>query len=123
MNDYSEWVVFLVDDDVDSIIVMNEIFGAYNIDLRVARDGNECLALLDEIQPTIIVLDLAMPDLDGWETLSALRADPRSAHIPVVAVTAYHSVSVAQDARAAGFDAYFAKPIGLDFVEELRALM
>ena len=72
----------------------------------------------------MIIMDLAMPEMDGWETLMEIRANPATAHIPVVAITAYHSANVAQDAVQAGFDAYFPKPPdAISFVDKLTEVM
>jgi CheY-like chemotaxis protein len=96
----------------------------YGIDVVIATNGNECLALLEQIKPTLIVTDLSMPIRDGWQTLIAIRARTASADIPVVAVTAYHSSDVARDVIKAGFDGYFAKPINpTTFVNQLADIL
>jgi CheY-like chemotaxis protein len=96
----------------------------HGIRVHSAHDGQECLNVVEAVHPTLIITDLAMPRLDGWQTLARLRSNPSTAHIPVLAVTAYHSVSVAEDALAAGFDAYFAKPIDpATFVDSLAAII
>jgi len=80
--------------------------------------------MLPNIHPTVVITDLAMPEMDGWQMLSELRSQPETAQLIVVAITAYHSVNVAEDALAAGFNAYFAKPIAAaSFVGELAALV
>lgn len=109
--DLSRWHVLIVEDELDSIVMVREILNHYGVrDVLVARNGFECLDIVSEVEPTVIVTDLAMPEMDGWRVLSEIRANPATAHIPVVAITAYHSANVAQDAMRMGFDAYFAKP-------------
>ena len=61
-------------------------------------------------------MDLALPEMDGWETLSKIRENERTAHLKVVAITAYHSVNVEEDAHHAGFDAYFPKPLNINSI-------
>src|SRR5690606_34273683 len=94
------------------------------IRVQIARNGLQCLQLLDTVQPTCIVTDLSMPEMDGWEMLAELRANPQTKHIPVIAVTAYYSADLAHDALKAGFDAYFPKPISpRTFVENLENIL
>ncbi|MCD4684921.1 MAG: response regulator [Anaerolineae bacterium] len=109
--DLSTWQVLVVEDEHDSAQVISEILMHYNVAVFTAHNGYECLDMLAELDPTLIIMDLAMPELDGWQTLMEIRANPATAHIPVIAVTAYHSVNVAQDALLAGFNAYFPKPL------------
>jgi CheY-like chemotaxis protein len=69
-------------------------------------------------------MDLALPELDGWATLQQMRADPRTRDLPVVAITAYHSGKVANDALEAGFNAYFSKPLDPStFVDRLTSIV
>lgn len=119
-----DWRVLVVEDQDDSIQVVSQILQHYDIDVYVARNGRECLEMLPNIHPTVVITDLAMPEMDGWQMLSELRGQPETAQLIVVAITAYHSVNVAEDALAAGFNAYFAKPIAAaSFVSELAALV
>jgi CheY-like chemotaxis protein len=123
MTDTS-WRIVVVEDEYDSAQMVSKILNYHGIEVHVARNGAECLALLNDVVPTIVVTDLAMPDMDGWETLAAIRANPQTSHIPVVAITAYHSVDVAEEAMGAGFDAYFSKPINpRSFVDDLAKLI
>lgn len=119
------WHVLLVEDEYDSIEMVTEILQHYGFQVHIARNGLECLDVLEQgIDPHVIVTDLAMPEMDGWQTLSEVRANPHTAHIPVIAITAYHSVNVAQDAIDAGFDAYFSKPFSPDsFVSGIQRVL
>ena len=107
----SKWRVLIVEDEFDSIQMVSKILQHHGAQVQIAHDGRECLRILQEIEPTLVVMDLALPEMDGWETLALIRQNPSTAHIPVVAITAYHSVSVAEDAVKAGFNAYFPKPL------------
>jgi CheY-like chemotaxis protein len=118
------WQVLLVEDEYDSLQVVSKILKYHGAEVIVARHGGECMALLESLTPTVIVTDLAMPQMDGWQTLAAIRANPHTRHIPVVAVTAYHSVDVAEEAINAGFDGYFAKPVDpRSFVQSLEKII
>jgi CheY-like chemotaxis protein len=118
------WRVMVVEDEYDSVQVVSRVLQHHGAEVHVAHNGHEALKLLDKIEPTLIMMDLALPEMDGWETLSKIRANPHTAHIPVVAITAYHSVNVAEDALHAGFDAYFPKPLDtLSLVEKLAQVI
>jgi len=120
----SDWKVIVVEDTYDDVQMVSKILSHYGIQVHITRDGNECIRLLQQLEPTFVLTDLAMPDKDGWETLVAIRSNPKTAHIPVIALTAYHSVDVADDAIRAGFDGYFAKPINpVTFIHQLEKLI
>ena len=82
-----------------------------------AADGEEALRKLRETAPDLVLLDVQMPRLDGYAVLRRLRDDPRLAHLPVIALTAYAMRGDREQALAAGFDGYVSKPV--DF-RELR---
>lgn len=117
---YAHWHVLVVEDEQDSIRMVSDMLRHRGAQVNVANNGAQALEHVKEFTPTIIVMDLAMPELDGWQTLYALRNDPNTANIPVVAITAYHSANVAHDAHDAGFDGYFPKPLdAATFVDQL----
>lgn len=117
------WKVIVVEDTFDDVQVISTMLEFYAIEVHVAHNGTECLTLLGSLMPDLIITDLAMPEMDGWQTLAALRAEATTAHIPVVAVTAYHSAELAEEAVEAGFDAYFPKPVDPDtFINQLAAI-
>jgi CheY-like chemotaxis protein len=107
----ADWHILLVEDEFDSLQMLSKILLHFGAEVRVARDGQECLAVLETYVPTLVIMDLALPHMDGWETLSKIRSQAKWADLPVVAMTAYHSVSVEQDAHEAGFNAYLPKPV------------
>jgi CheY-like chemotaxis protein len=121
---FNNWQVLVVEDEHDSAQVVSQILLYYGVEVFVARNGFECLDALRDLTPTLIITDLAMPGMDGWQTLSEIRANPQTANIPVVAVTAYHSANVAQGAIEAGFDAYYAKPLEpISFMDSLQRMI
>lgn len=119
-----DWTVIVVEDTYDDIQLASAILTYHGINVKVAINGKECLRLLEDIEPTMIITDLSMPEMDGWEMLNKIRANTMLSHIPVVAVTAYDSVDVAYDAVNAGFDAYIPKPLSpRTFVENLAEII
>ena len=118
------WQIIVVEDEYDSLQMVSDILRFHGVDVLIAHNGQKCLDLLKTNQVTLVVTDLAMPDMNGWEILSAIRSNPQMKTVPVVAISAYHSVEVAEQARAAGFDAFYPKPISpKTFVQNLAKLI
>lgn len=116
--------MLLVEDEFDSVQMMSKILKHYGAEVFIARNGIECLKMLSTLKPTFVIMDLALPEMDGWETLHAMRLNPETADIPVAAITAYHSVSVEEDAARAGFNAYYSKPLDItSIIKQLSKLV
>jgi two-component system cell cycle response regulator DivK len=112
-----------VDDEPDSLQLLHDLLSHHGIDVYQARGGQECLELLQSVTPTLIVMDLAMPKPDGWDVLEQIRANPSLASVPIIAVTAYHSGTLARQVLEAGFTAYIPKPIkSREFMQRLQEL-
>jgi CheY-like chemotaxis protein len=121
MTDITQWKVILVDDEPDSLNLIHDILTLHGAEVHRAENGDQCLRLLSDVTPTLIVLDLAMPKPDGWDLLKMVREMPSTAEVPVVAVTAYYSDKVARQATEAGFNAFFRKPIKVNgFLDALK---
>jgi CheY-like chemotaxis protein len=113
----------IVDDDsISSDVCSQAILLRYpDATLYLARTGKECLNLLETVTPDVVLMDLKLPIMDGWETLRQIRANDVLAKLPVVALTGYHSASVARDVTQAGFTAYVPKPIDIELLNETLA--
>lgn len=79
--------------------------------LLLAADGMSALERAAETVPDLILMDLSLPRMDGWETTRRLKADPRLAHIPVIALSAHAMRGDEERARACGCDDFMTKPI------------
>lgn len=89
-----------------------------------ARDGLEGLEKAKSQRPDLVLLDLALPKMDGWETARRIKADPDLNHIPIVALTAYAMEGDEAQALEAGCDAYVAKPVlPKDLRTKVRAVL
>jgi CheY-like chemotaxis protein len=120
----NDWCVLVVEDEFDSIQMVSKILSHHGVDVHIAHDGTECLTMLEELMPTLVIMDLALPEMDGWETLEKIRENPKTKNLPVAAITAYHSVNVEEDAEAAGFNAYIPKPVNTTtFIDTLKQLI
>jgi two-component system, cell cycle response regulator DivK len=76
----------------------------------IATDGLQALDQATRVMPTVIVTDLAMPNLNGWDLVGRLKGDPRTQHVPVLAISAHALVGESTRALAAGCDGYVSKP-------------
>ena len=95
-------------------------------DYRVitAVDGAQGIAMARKARPDLILMDMSLPEIDGWEATRRLKADPATAAMPIVALTAHAMQGDEERARAAGCDDYITKPIDEDLLfAKLRALL
>src|SRR5262249_58147476 len=93
-------------------------------EVEEATDGNEALAKAVTLAPDVIVMDLWMPSLDGWESIRRLRASPTTAHIPVLVLTGDAYALARTEAEAAGCHAYLVKPcLPMDVAAEVARLL
>jgi CheY-like chemotaxis protein len=81
--------VLLVDDNKDAVDMVSQLLSLYHIDHRVAYDGASAVALLADWPADIVFLDIQMPDMDGYETATAMHALPQCAELPIVAWTGW----------------------------------
>ena len=104
-------MVLIADDDVRVAELWRSILSrsAPSLCAVTASDGREALRLARELEPDVILMDLVMPGLDGLSATKALKADPLTARIPIVAVTG--SIYASQSVLEAGCDGYMLKPI------------
>lgn len=112
--------VLVVDDHQDAADTLSEILETWGHAVRVARDGLQGLAVAREYVPDWIVCDIGLPGLDGYGVAAALRSEPATARIRLVALTGYGSVEDFAATRAAGFEAHLTKPVD---PEALRTLL
>jgi CheY-like chemotaxis protein len=103
--------ILAVDDVSHNLELMTYLLQASGHEVLAATTGADALRLAAQSHPDLIVLDVELPDIDGYEVLGRLRAEDDLAGVPVIAVTAYAMVGDRDDALAAGFDGYLSKPI------------
>lgn len=117
-------LVLVVEDYQDA----REMYAAYlqfsGFDVAEAANGVEAVEKATALLPDIVLMDLALPRMDGWEATRRLKADARTRHIPVVALTGHALAGHADGAREAGCDAFVTKPCLPDaLVAEIRRLL
>ena len=102
--------ILMVEDTEDNRQILRDLFATTDYELIEATDGAAGLAMAGKHKPDIILMDIQLPVLDGYEVTRRIKADPALRHIPVIAVTSYALSGDEAKARAAGCDAYIAKP-------------
>lgn len=116
-----DWIVLIVDDEPDNLGVAQKVLTYGGADVHIARNGLEGLAVLEKITPTFILLDLSMPEMDGWEMFSRARANDSLAGVPIIALTAHAMTGDKERIEQAGFDGYIAKPFRINsFMEDIH---
>lgn len=103
-------LVLVVDDSPDARALYGEYLEFCGFSVETAADGEEAVAKARTAWPAVILMDLAMPRMDGWEAIRQLRADPMTAEVPIVALSAYAFGDEPDRARQAGADLCLTKP-------------
>ncbi len=117
-------LVLVVDDYQDGREMCAEYLSFCGFGVAEAENGLEALRKASEMLPDLVLMDLSLPGLDGWEVTRRLKADPRTRHIPVIALTAHALGSEAQRAREAGCASFVTKPCLPDaLVVEVRRVL
>jgi two-component system cell cycle response regulator len=116
--------VLVVDDEEElTRVLARRLSAGWGFEVSVAHDGAEGLRKAASFRPDVILLDLAMPEVGGWEMCRRLRADPDTSRIPVVIMTAWDSKDLAGRGEAAGAAKILLKPIDeRELLAELRTL-
>ena len=116
--------ILLVDDEPDNVELIADTLEFMGMEVKTAKHGEQGLAILKEFTPDLILLDLSMPVMDGWKMHKQLKSDPKTQHIPVVALTAHAMAGDKERALGAGFDGYVSKPISVaTFLNDLRSTL
>jgi PAS domain S-box-containing protein len=111
--------VLVVDDNRDAAETLEILLGMLGLQTRSVYDGHQALSAAREFLPDVILLDIGLPGMDGYEVAHALRADARLAHTRIVALTGWGSEQDRDRALAAGFDHHLTKPVDPAVLEDL----
>ena len=112
-QDVNTWVVLVVDDEPDNLDLVVDTLGYYGATIKAAVNGKQALEVLDGFTPNLFLVDLSMPEMDGWDLFKHLREQDAFAQTPVIAMTAHAMVGDREKALAAGFDGYITKPLNI----------
>ncbi len=117
-------LVLVVDDFADNREMYSEYLSFSGYDVIEARNGKEAVDAAQARLPDIIIMDLSLPVMDGWEATRRLKADDRTRRIPVVALTGHALAGHSKGAKDAGCDSFLAKPCLPDqLVAEIRRML
>ncbi len=105
--------ILVVDDDPDALEIVGTFLESRGYRVLTAKDGKEALALLEEARPSLVLLDVMMPGMDGWEVSRIIKNHPEYSDTRVVMLTARGEFADKQEGLRAGADDYIVKPIRL----------
>ena len=113
--------VLVVEDNVKNMKLFRDVLEAAGYDTLEATTGGQAVDLATEHLPDLVLMDIQLPDIDGAEALARLRADDRTASLPILALTAQAMEGDRERFLAAGFDGYLSKPVDVsDFVATVK---
>jgi two-component system, cell cycle response regulator DivK len=117
-------LVLVVDDFPDNRDMYMQYLEFSGLRVAEAQNGHEALQQANTLLPDLIVMDLSLPGLDGWEATRRLKADPRTQSIPVIALTGHALAGHSKGAIEAGCDAFITKPcLPERLLEEIRKML
>jgi CheY-like chemotaxis protein len=116
--------ILLVEDNPESRYLFGFILRRTGAEVQEAGNGLEALEAVRNLVPDLIIMDIQMPEMDGYETVAHMRQDPRLAATPIVGLSAYAMSSDREKALKSGFNGYIEKPIEIpNFLQELSAYL
>ncbi len=116
--------ILYVEDNDDNVFVLKSRLTRAGFEVVIATDGAQGVAMAASEQPDLILMDLSLPVIDGWEATRRIKAAPQTRHIPVIAVTAHAMAGDRDKALAAGCDDFDTKPVEMPrLLGKIRALM
>lgn len=117
-------LILVVDDYQDAREMYAEYLQFSGFRVAEAKNGNEAVAQARSLKPDLILMDLSLPGMDGWEATRVLKADDTTKHIPIVALTGHALAGASEGARKAGCDSFVTKPcLPDDLVVEVRRML
>ena len=106
----SDHTILIVEDNEDNLVIYSTILSHVGYRVLEARDGETGIRMAHTEHPDLILMDVSIPVIDGWEATRRLKADPETANIPIFALTAHALESDRERAKAVGCDGYLPKP-------------
>lgn len=111
--------VLVVEDNVDNLDLIVLLLSRHGYQVITAHSGREGLEKIRAEKPDVALMDLTMPEIDGWTVARTLKDDPETKHIPLIAVTAHTLPGDRRKALDAGFDQYISKPINVQLFDQV----
>lgn len=111
--DISKIEVLIVDDEPLNILILSKMLSVFSFKVITASCGNDCLRYLEDNKPSLVLLDLKMPDIDGYGVLRRMRSNPVTADIPAIVLSAYNDEDSLVKAYQLGACDFLEKPINM----------
>jgi CheY-like chemotaxis protein len=105
--------ILYVEDNEDNVYTLKNRLSRAGFTVIIATDGAQGVAMATSEQPDLILMDLTLPDMDGWEATQRIKDNPATKHIPIVALTAHAMTGDRERTMAAGCDDFDTKPVDL----------
>lgn len=116
--------ILIVDDEPNIVMSLEYTFKKNNFEVFIARDGQEALDILENAQPNIIILDIMMPNVDGYNTLEQIKKDDRLKETKVIFLSAKNKEKDIEKGLSLGADLYMTKPFSVKkLVEQVHILL
>ena len=115
-KDYSKYTVLIVDDLPVNIILLKTMLTRTNVRILTATNGEEALDIVRKSRPELILLDIQMPVMNGWEVLKAIKEDPQLNSTVVIVVSAYTSAEDIEQSMKLGAAGFIKKPVIMDIL-------
>lgn len=117
-------VVLVVEDNELNADMLSQRLKRKGYEILFAVDGEEAIKMVREFQPKVVLMDMSLPILDGWEATRRLKMDDKTKHIPVIALTAHSLPEDKKQAMEAGCDEYEPKPVNFtSLIEKIEKLL
>ena len=111
--------ILVVDDDADVAWTTAALLKLEGYDTHIAKDGQEAIELVRQLQPSVVLMDLGMPHVNGFEAARQIRKQEGGSKILLCAITAYGTADILERVKEAGFDRYLRKPATFDEVSAI----
>ena len=123
-QDINSWQVLVVDDEPDNLEVVAETLEYLGAQVKTALNGQEALEALEAFMANLILTDLSMPVMDGWQMRANAKRNPAFAEVPIMALSAHAIVGDRERAIEAGFNGYITKPVNMNtLLDDIRSAL